>query len=227
MDYWQVMKERHSVRAYAEQPITGEVKEKLMSFTKSCCQESGLRLQMIFDEPTAFDCRLARYGKFSGVRNYLVLAGKKERNLEERCGYYGEKIVLYAQSLGLNTCWAGLTYQKGRVPVSLTASEKLCLVIAVGYGCTAGVPHRSKERSRVMKCAISPPTWFLRGVDAALLAPTALNQQKFLFSLEGDRVSVRAGHGFFTKVDLGIAKYHFELGAGNDNFRWADSCCAE
>ena len=65
------------------------------------------------------------------------------------------------------------------------------------------------------------PDWFLRGVDAALLAPTAMNQQKFMFRLENGRVSARAGLGFYSKVDLGIAKYHFELGAGKANFQWA------
>ena len=49
------------------------------------------------------------YGTFSGVKNYLVMAAPKGREWEEKVGYYGEKIVILAQSLGLNTCWAGLT----------------------------------------------------------------------------------------------------------------------
>ena len=46
------------------------------------------------------------------MKNYLVMAAPKGRELEEKVGYYGEKIVILAQSLGLNTCWAGLTYKK-------------------------------------------------------------------------------------------------------------------
>ena len=65
------------------------------------------------------------------------------------------------------------------------------------------------------------PDWFKNGIDAALLAPTAMNQQKFVFSLNGDVVSAKAGVGFYSKIDLGIAKYHFEVGAGKENFRWA------
>ena len=64
------------------------------------------------------------------------------------------------------------------------------------------------------------PDWFGRGVEAALLAPTAMNQQKFLFTLDGSKVSSKAGMGFYTKLDLGIVKYHFEIGAGRENFRW-------
>lgn len=72
------------------------------------------------------------------------------------------------------------------------------------------------------------PKWFLRGVEAALLAPTAVNQQKFRFeyvSPHGDGVHrVKAERTFsligYTKMDLGIAKYHFEVGAGKENFEW-------
>jgi hypothetical protein len=64
------------------------------------------------------------------------------------------------------------------------------------------------------------PDWFRRGMEAVLLAPTAVNQQKFTFSLEGNRVIAKAGLGFYTKIDLGIAKYHFEVGAGRDHFVW-------
>lgn len=66
------------------------------------------------------------------------------------------------------------------------------------------------------------PKWYRDGVEAALLAPTAMNQQKFFFSLKGNQVSVKAGMGFYTKVDLGIVKYHFEQGAGKCGWRWAE-----
>src|SRR5699024_5027431 len=140
--------------------------------------------------------------------------------LEETCGYYGEKIVLYAQTLGLNTCWVAMTYSKGKAVFQLDPGEKLCLVIAVGYGQTQGVSHKVKAREAVMKVQGTPPDWFIRGIDAALLAPTAMNQQKFTFSLDGSNVTAKAGIGFYSKIDLGIAKYHFELGAGAENFNW-------
>ena len=214
MDLLQAMRERHSVRSYTEQPIEGKIKKDLTAFVEQCSRESGLHLRLVLDEPDAFQSLLAHYGKFSGVRNYIVLAGRKGDDLDEKCGYYGEKIVLYAQTLGLNTCWVALTYSKRKVKIRLEKGEKLCLVIAVGYGTTAGVSHKSKFREQVMRTQTTPPEWFLKGIDAALLAPTALNQQKFVFSLDGNTVRAEAGTGFYSKVDLGIAKYHFELGAG-------------
>ena len=71
------------------------------------------------------------------------------------------------------------------------------------------------------------PSWFRKGVEAALLAPTAVNQQKFSFEYVGMKnghylVHVKKGFSIigYTQMDLGIAKYHFEIGAGKDNFDW-------
>ena len=83
------------------------------------------------------------------------------------------------------------------------------------------MPHKSRAPEAVSRVHGEPPAWFARGVRAALLAPTAMNQQKFCFALEGNRVSARAGFGFYSEIDLGIAKYHFKIGAGRENFEWA------
>ena len=48
-----------------------------------------------------------------------------------------------------------------------------------------------------------------------------MNQQKFTFTLDGNKVTAKAGMGFYSKIDLGIAKCHFELGAGAQHFQWA------
>ena len=164
---------------------------------------------------------MAHYGKFSGVTNYIAMIGKKGPQLDELCGYYGEKIVLYAQTLGLNTCWVALTFKKIPEAFQIGPGEKLTVVISVGYGATQGVPHKSKPMEEL--CAVNGemPDWFRKGMEAALLAPTAVNQQKFKFTLDGDRVTAKAAFGPYTKMDLGIAKYHFELGAGKENFTWA------
>ncbi len=126
-----------------------------------------------------------------------------------------------AQQLGLNTCWVAMTYTKIKSAFSIEPGEKLCIVISVGYGETEGAAHKSKSFEEVAKAEEQVPDWFKNGVNAALLAPTAMNQQKFQFTLHGSQVSAKAGIGFYTKIDLGIAKYHFEIGANNPNFEWS------
>ena len=214
------IKQRHSVRQYTDKPIENEVLKALQTEIETYNQESGLSIQLITNEPKAFDSFMAHYGKFSGATNYIALVGKKSKMLDELCGYYGEKLVLKAQQLGLNTCWVAMTYKKIPGTFKVSKDEKLTVVISLGYGKTQGVEHRSKPMDAVSNINPYSPEWFKKGVEAALLAPTAMNQQKFMLVYEDGKVTATAGKGFYTKVDLGIVKYHFEVGAGKDNFIW-------
>ncbi|MBD5520385.1 MAG: nitroreductase [Lachnospiraceae bacterium] len=220
MNLTEAMKERHSVRQYKSQPLNTEAVSVMQAEIDACNHESGLHIQLVTDEPKAFDSFMAHYGKFKGVRNYIALIGKKDSELDEKCGYYGERLVLKAQQLGLNTCWVAMTYSKVKTAFSIGSGEKLCVVIAIGYGETQGVPHKAKTVEEVAKTDGQMPDWFRSGIEAALLAPTAMNQQKFMFMLDGNKVTAKAGKGFYTKLDLGIVKYHFEIGAGKDVFQW-------
>jgi nitroreductase len=222
------IKARHSVRAYKDLPLTKEVVSTLEEKIAELNREGNLHMQLVLNEPKAFQGTLAKYGKFRGVNNYIVVAGQKAANLDERVGYYGEHLVLFAQSLGLNTCWVGLSYSKVPGTYMLDEGEKIACYIAIGYGETQGVGHKIKTVNQVSNASDITPLWFKKGVEAALLAPTAVNQQKFSFEYVGmknGRHLVLAKRGFsmigYTQMDLGIAKYHFEVGAGKDNFEWA------
>lgn len=206
---------RHSVRAYTGEPIAEDAAAVLKEETEACNREGGLAIRLVQNEPKAFKSFLARYGKFSGVTSYFAIAGEQADDLQERAGYYGERLVLKAQALGLNTCWAALTFGKGAVKKAacLKKGEKLVCVIAVGYGKTQGAARKSKTFDDVA-VAKDAPDWFKKGVEFALLAPTATNQQKFRFILEGDTVRAESTGGFYDKIDLGIVKYHFETGSG-------------
>lgn len=218
---------RHSVRAYKPQPLSEEIVKVLEDEIVKLNDEAKLHIQLICNEPKAFQGTLAKYGKFRNVNNYLVMAGKKADDLDERIGYYGEHLVLLAQTLGLNTCWVGLSYSKVSGTYVLEEGEKIACYIAIGYGETQGVGHKIKTVEQVSNADNITPSWFKKGVEAALLAPTAVNQQKFSFQYVGvnnNHHQVRAKKGFsfigYTQIDLGIAKYHFEVGAGKDNFVW-------
>ena len=221
MDLMEAMKARHSVRQYMDKPLEKKAVEELQAEIDACNQESGLHIQLVRNEPKAFDGFMAHYGKFSGVTNYIAMIGKKGPDLEEKCGYYGERLVLKAQQMGLNTCWVAMTYSKIKTAFRIDDGEKLCIVISIGYGKNQGSAHKVKTADEVVKGDGALPVWFRAGVEAALFAPTAMNQQKFTFALSGNRVSVKAGIGFYTKIDMGIVKYHFEAGAGTEHFVWA------
>ena len=208
---------RHSVRQYKKEPIPEETAEKLEELIRECNAESGLHMQLIRNDPACFDTFLAHYGKFRNADNYVAIVGPKSLpELDERAGYYGQKIVLEAQRMGLNTCWVAGTYGRGKCRAVKEAGEKLVCVIAVGYGETDGTEHRSKPMEKL--CSVPEqdmPDWFREGAEAALRAPTALNQQKFFVELKGDEPVITAGRGPMTKIDLGIVKYNFEAVSGH------------
>ena len=205
---------RHSVRAYQDKPIDEETRRQLSAFLADCNRESGLNIFIRYDDPEGFDSRLAHYGSFRNVRNYVVLSGKKSDDFDYLCGYFGEKVVLFAQQLGLNTCWAALTFNRKKVRELIPAGETLCMVIALGYGETQGASRKSKSARDVTEGSVDLP-WFGKGIEAALKAPTAVNQQKFQFSLKNGEPFVRVkGIGACAKVDLGIVACHFEAASG-------------
>lgn len=216
-----VIKARHSVRSYLSKKIAEEIVLKLQEEISKCNQEGNLNIQLVTEDPNAFTGFLAHYGKFDNVQNYIALIGNKSSDLDERIGYYGERLVLLAQSLGLNTCWVAMTMKKGHVKQKchIEKGQKLVCVLALGYGKTQGLSHKVKSVDQVCDDK-DLPKWYLEGIHCALLAPTSMNQQKFKFSRKDNQVHVKATGGFYSKVDLGIVKYHFEIGAGKDNFTW-------
>lgn len=211
-----LMRSRHSVRSYCANPVEEDKIGALKNAIDECNKVSELNFQLVTDEPEAFDGFMAHYGKFSGVRNYMGLIAKK--GSDEKVGYYGEKIVLLAQSLGLNTCWVAMTYNKRKVPFKIESGEKLFIVIPFGYGTTDGVAHKSKPIRELSEVDGEAPQWFVDGMEAVALAPTAMNQQKFLFRFNDGEVSVDKKFGPCSAIDLGIVKYHFEIGSGKEKY---------
>lgn len=222
MNNLEVMKKRHSVRRYTEKKIETGVANELAAYIESCNKKSGMHTQLCLNEPNAFNNFMAHYGSFKNVNNYITIVGKKGKDFEEMCGYWGEKVVLKATELGLSTCWVALTYSRGKSACKIEKGEKLCCVIALGYGETEGVAHKNKPIESLCKVNGPMPEWFRKGMEAAMLAPTSMNQQKFHFTLDGNTVIAKAGLGFYTKLDLGIVKAHFEIGAENTDWKWGN-----
>lgn len=244
MDIIEAMGARHAVRDYTDEPIDGQTLDALRAAIDKANAEGDLDIQLVHDDADAFGGCPTHYGRFRNVRYCIALIGsdgKDPSSLDERAGYYGERLALEAVGLGLDTCWVvlhdpdehdGLWHigDGGRMPAA----------IAIGHGARAGRPHRSKpveELGAVEHTTgdghgtddgsngdglADAPEWFIRGLEAVQLAPSALGKQPFRFTLCDDSRTVRAEalDGVQAEIGLGIAKLHFELGAGTDRFTW-------
>lgn len=220
MNLIQAVYARHAVRHFDGKPIQGNDKKKLLAIIKEANKKSGLNMQLVTNEPKAFGGAKAKICNFTGCVNYLAIIGPKSKTLKEKAGYYGEEVVLKAQQLGINSCWVALTYNKQKNAYKINKGEKLALVVALGYGTTQGHKHDSKRFGDVVKTRGQFPQWFIKGVKMALLAPTGRNQQGFKIELVNNNKVIIKNRSLCKSVDLGIIKYHFELGAGKGNWSW-------
>ena len=218
MDLKEAMEQRHMVRRYTDRPIPAELVKQLNDRTAKMNEAYGTSITLKTEDTRAFNA-LIKLILAKGVRNYFIMAGKDTPDLDERLGYCGAELMLYAQTLGLNTWWVGGTFNR-KLMTEISSGIRVVGVIAVGYGQNQGVPHKSKTAEQVSRYDGDAPEWFRQGINGALLAPTALAKQAFMITGSGEKVSVKCDNGIFTGVDTGLVKYHFELGAGKHNFEW-------
>ena len=218
MDFKEAMQKRHMVRKYTDKPLSDEIIAKINERIELNNKTYNLNMKLMINNSKGVSS-IMKLIMAKGVNNFIILAGDVSGNLDERLGYSGADIMLYAQTLGLNTWWVGGTFN--RSVRRYVDNKKVTGIIAIGYGQTQGVPHKSKNVEDVSKYeGTIIPSWFISGVDGALLAPTALNKQDFMLIGNGNRVKIECSNGIFTGSNVGLIKYHFELGAGKGNFEW-------
>ena len=208
------IRQRHSVRQYKADRIEEEKVALIKAKIDELNAEGDLNLQFIEDAEKTYNKLFNRVSGLGSAPSVIACVGKDDKSLDQRVGYYGEKLVLYAQTLGLNTCWTG-TFNRKNISADIPDGERLVISIAIGYGKDSGKERKTKSKEQLSEASTQRPEWFEKGVEMAMLAPTAINQQKFLIKLNDDEtVEFIDKGGVLSQVDLGIVKCHFELGSG-------------
>ncbi len=220
MTIQEAIRQRHTVRKYHDRSIPDGLVKQLNARIAENNEKFHLAMRLVTGNADGLN-GMARLLLAKNVNNYIILAGENAPSLDERLGYRGADIILHAQTLGLNTWWIGGMFSRKGAEKNLQSSgAKISGIIAIGYGLTQGAPHKSKTAAEVSQYNGEAPQWFLDGVEALLYAPTALNKQAYTVRGDGNKVSLTYGGGHFAGIDLGIGKYHFEAGAGKENFEW-------
>ena len=218
MDLKEAMQKRHMVRKYIDKSLPDDLINRINERISMNNEKHKLSMKLMINNNKGVNS-IMKLIMAKGVNNFIILAGDNSENLDERLGYSGADIMLYAQTLGLNTWWVGGTFN--RSVSQYVENKKVTGIIAIGYGESQGKPHKSKMVEDVSKYnGTVIPSWFISGVDGALLAPTALNKQDFMIIGDGNKVKIECDNGIFTGSNVGLIKYHFELGSGKENFEW-------
>lgn len=221
----ETIRERHSVREYDGKPLARVEFDALGAVVRECARESSLDIQLVGDNPEVFNV-IARFGLIRGCRTHVAFvvddAKAGDVAADEALGYWGQRIVLAAQDMGLNTCWCALCSRKKSRAV-VAPGKKIRLVIAVGHGKTQGFSRKTKsvEALSSVECA-KAPAWFAAAMEAAQLAPTAMNNQNFKITLlsDGKTVRIDAPQSGFNVIDEGIVRCNFEIAANEAGADW-------
>lgn len=221
----ETIRERHSVREYDGKPLARVEFDALGAVVEECARESGLDIQLVGDNPEVFNV-IARFGLIRECRTHVAFvvddAKAGDVAADEAIGYWGQKIVIAAQDMGLNTCWCALCSRKKSRAV-VAPGKKIRLIIAVGHGKTQGFSRKTKsvEALSSVECA-KTPAWFAAAMEAAQLAPTAMNNQNFKITLlsDGKTVRIDAPQSGLNVIDEGIVRCNFEIAANEAGADW-------
>lgn len=219
---------RTSRRTYLEEKIEQSKSGKIQALVDLCNAESGLNIRFVENGAEPFQSFKSSYGMFHGVQSYFAMAGDKQMaHLQEAMGYYGELIVLECTDLGLGTCWVSGTYDRTECGkyAHLSDEEELTGIITVGCvkqeksfkeKAISVTTHSGKRKSfeEFISPAAGLPDWVVKGVEAVMKAPSAINKQPASFAYENGIVKASVENkNSYQGIDLGIARAHFELGA--------------
>jgi len=231
--------ERRSRRRYLGTPISETVVSQLQEQITRYNKPGSFRMVLVTGDGKGFNGFLKSYGFLSGVNDYIgLIADQRDETATEQLGYYGELIMLHAVSLGLGTCWVGGSFRKSDMPFVLGETEQLVCTITLGNVSEEHsfrerlmhkIIHRKTKQITDMFTTDAPvPAWFMQGMEAVQRAPSAMNKQPVQFTYQDGTVGAalekrRDGlYGTMTVLDLGIAKLHFELGAGGGRWGFGD-----
>jgi len=213
---------RRSVRKYLDKHIEKDKIDALRRSISGLNEISGLTMEFIEDSDSF---RSVKTFMFKNVRSVIAVKGKtNDPDLCEKCGYYGEQIVLEATAMGLGTCWVySLSFNRKSASLNVKNDETIICGIPIGYGAeemaeptaVPDAPHRkTRSVSEFLRGNTDVPEWVTAAMKAVQFAPTARNSQKTRFSYDGGTLTAEISPGTLNMVDLGITKSHFELAAG-------------
>ena len=244
MNIQEIIRSRRSVRTFDGNELRPEDAQKILDFAG--------KVENPYDIPITWKLLNAKmYGLNSPVISGtdVYIAGKMHRvpHAEEAFGYSFEKVVLFAESLGVSTTWIAGTMNRDAFEraMSVTGDEVMPCISPLGYPA-----KKMSIRETLMRKGIkadsrmnfgelffdgsfeTPLTENKAGklsaaLEAVRLAPSAVNKQPWRVVVCGDKVHFyeKQSRGYVSdngwdiqKIDMGIALCHFELAAKDCEF---------
>lgn len=230
----EAIKNRHSRRSYLREALRDDDVRYLKGRIREYNQKYGLHMKLVCGHPEIFKGFRNSYGMFHNVENFIMMMGNsRDVYMQEKLGYFGERLILEAVSRNMGTCWVGGTFAKSALEPYVKDGEKLYCVIAIGYTSdkkslkeqliSRATRRNGKSVEAMSNYTSRSPEWMKNGMEAVQLAPSALFKQPVYFRQEQKCVYAEVEHPeSHEMLDLGIAMLHFEIGAEDGAWTWGN-----
>ncbi len=245
--WYRAIPARRSRRQYTGEALDADTLARLEQLCAGFTPFSGVRAKLVTQSPEkVFRGAVGPYGKIKAAPAFIAFVGDmSDPHVQEKLGYVGEGIILEATAMGLATCWVG-GFFRPKVAASLVdarSGERVLCVTPVGHSPDSftreerlmtgfGLTHRRKQLGEMCSglAADEWPGWVRAGLEAARLAPSAVNRQPWRFHVEPNSITVsmdnRPSFDFYIskRLDCGIAMLHIEVAALSEGVRGSGSC---
>jgi nitroreductase len=208
-----IIKKRKSIRKYDLTPLDSamleQVQAKIMSVKPLY---PGIRYSIEISGKTK--------GRFNvKAPHYLIFGSEEKDGAYENIGFIGQQMDLFFTESGLGSCWLG-----GAIPDDM--EPKFPRVIGMAFGKPTEPLHRDMSGfKRKPLAAISDGTD--ERLEAARLAPSAMNAQDWSFVAEGGKIHcyrtnpnplLKSMWSKLGYIDMGIALCHIALCSDDFHF---------
>lgn len=234
MNNCEAINKRSSTRKFIDKKLDDEILKDIKCMIDCINEESGLTIKLVKSGESAFDFIKKDYGIFNNVKSVILLKGPTEKlHLEEKIGFFGEKLCIELVKMNVDNCWVASTYDKNRFRNYVEKNENLVCVMPIGIGSNyLSIKERIAERlAKKNKRGLETfynadkelPKWLVEGIVAVQKAPSANNKQPVIVEYINDEVTIRLTTGNENKLaDLGIAKANFVMCVGG-TFDYGDN----
>jgi len=230
------LSERRSIRQYAPKAVEADQLEAMRRVCAEFHPFQSARAVLVADPgEDIFRGIPGGYGKVSGAPALVAFVGNmRSPDVQEALGYTGEGVILEATALGLATCWVGGFFSPKRAAAmaQVAPNERVLAVTPVGYAKEgSSLQERAMSRfgrnwqRRPLRDLVAGlkendrPDWMKAALEAARLAPSAMNRQPWRFQVDKNSITVSADSALnptmvvSKRLDCGIAMLHIEIGA--------------
>lgn len=242
----ETIRSRKSIRSYEKRPLSQADREAVIAYMAELCQgemtpfPAQVRMCLLEAKPGTNTETLGTYGVIRGADTFIGVTVKNADYAMESVGYTFEKLVLYAESLGLGTCWLAGTFDRENFAGAIQPADDELFPIVSPIGYPAGKKTLVDSVFRKVGKSDQRKQWaelfFENSFDTPItreqaggyaiplemvrLAPSAANRQPWRILHRDDAFhfyrekNPKGKYPYdLQRLDVGIAACHFQMAA--------------